>query len=168
MYTYIYVYTCIHIYIPCRGHKDCPENESPSLWGSDTHTYTHANTCMYVRIYLHTYLWMYVYTLLGRLVGSLKSQVSFVKETYKRDDILQKRPIILRSLLFVATPYLVGIIRIVLGRNLQDCGDHAIIVVYRCPYLLRARLNNIHTYSCSYTYMETTYTRIHVHTHIRE
>jgi len=40
-----------------------------------------------------------------RLVGSLKLQVSFVKETYKRDDILQKRPIILRSLLIVATPY---------------------------------------------------------------
>ena len=41
-----------------------------------------------------------------RLVGSLKLQVSFAKETYKRDDILQKRPIILtwRSLLIVATP----------------------------------------------------------------
>jgi len=31
--------------------------------------------------------------------------VSFAKEPYKRDDILQKRPIILRSLLIVATPY---------------------------------------------------------------
>jgi len=40
-----------------------------------------------------------------RLVGSLKSYVSFAKEPYKRDDILQKRPIILRSLLIVATPY---------------------------------------------------------------
>ena len=40
-----------------------------------------------------------------RLVGSLKSQVSFAKEPYKRDDILQKRPMILRSLLIVATPY---------------------------------------------------------------
>jgi len=39
-----------------------------------------------------------------RLVGSLKLQVSFAKETYKRDDILQKRPIILRSLLIVAIP----------------------------------------------------------------
>ena len=28
-----------------------------------------------------------------RLVGSIKSQVSFAKETYKRDYILQKRPI---------------------------------------------------------------------------
>jgi len=40
-----------------------------------------------------------------RLVGSLKLQVSFAKEPYKRDYILQKRPIILRSLLIVATPY---------------------------------------------------------------
>ena len=39
-----------------------------------------------------------------RLVGSLKWQVSFAKEPYKRDYILQKRPIILRSLLVVATP----------------------------------------------------------------
>jgi len=39
-----------------------------------------------------------------RLVGSLKLLVSFAKEPYKRDDILQKRPIILRSLLIVATP----------------------------------------------------------------
>ena len=39
-----------------------------------------------------------------RLVGSLKLQVSFAKEPYKRDDILPKRPIILRRLLIVATP----------------------------------------------------------------
>jgi len=41
-----------------------------------------------------------------RLVGPLKLWVSFAKEPYKTDDILQKRPIILRSLLIVATPYL--------------------------------------------------------------
>jgi len=40
-----------------------------------------------------------------RLVGSLKLQVSFAKELYKKDYILQKRPAILRSLLIVATPY---------------------------------------------------------------
>jgi len=39
-----------------------------------------------------------------RLVGSLKLQVSFEKEPYERDDILQKRPTISRSLLIVATP----------------------------------------------------------------
>jgi len=40
-----------------------------------------------------------------RLVGSLKLQVSFAKEPYKRDDILPKRLIISRSLLIVATPH---------------------------------------------------------------
>jgi len=39
-----------------------------------------------------------------RLVGSLKSEVSTAKEPYKRDYILQKRPVILRSLHIVATP----------------------------------------------------------------
>jgi len=41
-----------------------------------------------------------------RLVGSLKLKFSFAKEPYKRDCILQMRPIILRSLLFVATTYM--------------------------------------------------------------
>jgi len=40
-----------------------------------------------------------------RLVGSLKLRVSCAQEPYKRDDILQKRPIILRTLLILATPY---------------------------------------------------------------
>ena len=39
-----------------------------------------------------------------RLVGSLKLQVSFAKQPYKRDETLQKRPVILRSLLIIATP----------------------------------------------------------------
>jgi len=40
------------------------------------------------------------------LVGSTKLEVSFAKEPYKRDDILQKRLIILSILLTVATPYM--------------------------------------------------------------
>ena len=49
--------------------------------------------------YIHTHMgWL-------RQVGSLKLYVTFAKEPYKRDYILQKRPIILRSLLIVATPY---------------------------------------------------------------
>jgi len=40
-----------------------------------------------------------------RLLASFKLQVSFAKEPYKRDNILQKRPIIWRSPLIVATPY---------------------------------------------------------------
>ena len=38
------------------------------------------------------------------LIASIKWQDSFAKEPYKRDDILQKRPIILSILLTVATP----------------------------------------------------------------
>jgi len=40
-----------------------------------------------------------------RLVGSMKLQVSFAKEPYKRDTTLQKRPRIVSILLTVATPY---------------------------------------------------------------
>ena len=39
------------------------------------------------------------------LVGSFKLYVSFAKEPYKRDNILQKRPKILSTLLTVANPY---------------------------------------------------------------
>jgi len=39
-----------------------------------------------------------------RLVGSLKLLFPFAKEPYKRDYVLQKKPIISRSLLMVATP----------------------------------------------------------------
>ena len=39
-----------------------------------------------------------------RLVGSIKLQVSFAKEPYKRDAILHKRPIIQSILLTITTP----------------------------------------------------------------
>jgi len=42
------------------------------------------------------------------LVGSLQLKVSFAKQPYKRDDVLQERPVILRSLLILATPYLLA------------------------------------------------------------
>jgi len=42
------------------------------------------------------------------LVGSIKLQVAFAKEPYKRENILQKKPIIQSILLTVANPYGVG------------------------------------------------------------
>jgi len=54
-----------------------------------------------------------------RLVGSLKLQVSFAKEPCKRDDILQKRLIILRSLQIVATPYTSLLIYIFISIHIQ-------------------------------------------------
>ena len=53
----------------------------------------------------------------------MKLQVSFAKETYKRDYILQKRPIILRSLLIVATPYHLSSIDSVLILLLANATD---------------------------------------------
>jgi len=74
-------------------------------------THIHTNT-RYIHICTHTVppiytLYAHTHMHMGwlRLVGSLKLYVTFAKEPYKRDDILQKRPIILRSLLIVATPY---------------------------------------------------------------
>jgi len=43
--------------------------------------------CNLLRFYVYTWSMGWL-----RLVGSLKLQVSFAKEPYKRDDILQKRP----------------------------------------------------------------------------
>ena len=57
-------------------------------------------TCMSkMKMYMNTEHMGWIWS-----VGSIKVQVSFAKEPYKRDDILQKRPIILSILLTVATP----------------------------------------------------------------
>ena len=49
----------------------------------------------------------YDFCAMGRLqlVGSLKRKDSFANDPYERDYISKKRPILLRSLLIVATPY---------------------------------------------------------------
>jgi len=56
-----------------------------------------------------------------RLAGSLKSSVSFANEPYIRDYILQKRPIIWRNLLIVATPYVSNAIH---QAMLRVCTDY--------------------------------------------
>jgi len=50
-----------------------------------------------------------------RWVGSLKLQVSFAKEPYKRDCILQKRTVILRSLLFSSSAIKCTMVALVWG-----------------------------------------------------
>ena len=59
-----------------------------------------------MQICIHTYMWIYKYVNVGwlRLVDSLKLQVSFAKYCRFYRSLLQKRPIISRSLLSVATP----------------------------------------------------------------
>ena len=74
------------------------------------------NRVIYICVYIYTRVYMYIYTYtierlydthMGwlRLVGSLKLQVSFAEYSLYYRFFLQKRPIILRSLLIVATPY---------------------------------------------------------------
>jgi len=54
-----------------------------------------------------TYSHKHTHTLMGRLIleGPLKSQVSFAEYRLFYRSLLQKRPIIVRSLLVAATPY---------------------------------------------------------------
>jgi len=67
-----------------------------------THTHTHTHRWM-SHIW---YVWHRYTPTMGwlQLVVSIQLYVSFAKEPYKRDDILQKRPIISSILLTVATP----------------------------------------------------------------
>jgi len=71
--------------------------------------------CMVANVHFHTLLHFEVLRGTGvcvcvmgclRQVGSIKLQVSFAKDPYKRDNILQKRRTISSILLTVATPYL--------------------------------------------------------------
>ena len=65
-------------------------------------SFSHTRELWYTTSHVHMYTMGWL-----RWVGSLKIHVSFAKEPYKRDDILQKRHIILRSLLIVAIFHLV-------------------------------------------------------------
>ena len=112
--THTHTHTHTHAYMYIYTHTHCLSLSLPLFVGrSLTSTHTHAPAHTRAHAYTHSLflrLWcIYIHGIyMGwlRLVGSLKLWVSFAKETYKRDDILQKRPVILRSLLIVATPYL--------------------------------------------------------------
>jgi len=80
-----------------------------------------------------------------RVVGSLKLQVSFAKEPYKTDDILQKRPIILRSPLILA---------------ILDSGWHVFV---QESHLLPPQAH-VGVSWCIYT-RKSAYTHAHVNTH---
>ena len=131
---------------------------------------------------------LYIYMGWLRLVGALKVQVSFAKEPYKRDDILQKRPIILRRLLIVATPYLlsVDLVLVVLAGAMCVCthphthtqclsrwlpNSHTPACThhtykYTLPHSHIPPQSHIHTYWHTPTHTHTNmHTRAHTHTH---
>jgi len=77
-----------------------------------------------------------------RLVGSLNLQVSFAKELYKRDDILQKRPIILRHLLMVATPYLIRLVDLHGACIKHSCGTKSLFVLQKPDEIIQFPIND--------------------------
>jgi len=125
IYTYIYIYSYIHIYI-----YNCINIHIYKYMYICIYTRTHIYVyiCKYVlMLYIFTYIYTYIYMYkchakleehilkfqlaprltMGwiRLVGSLKLYVSFAEYSLFCKALLQKRPIILRSLLIIATPY---------------------------------------------------------------
>ena len=60
--------------------------------------------CVCEYTYIPAYVYMYTYGV-ATISSLLKMIGLFCKRAYQRDDILQKRPIIVRGLLIVATPY---------------------------------------------------------------
>ena len=123
MVLYIHIYVCLYnyVYIYARVYVYMYVYININMYKC---------VCMYIcnciRIYTHTYIYRYIYIqneflltflvtkdsvgfLLGRVLWggfgqrSIKLKVSFAKEPYKTDDILQKRPVILSILQTVAT-----------------------------------------------------------------
>jgi len=94
--SYVYISTYISISVSMYTLQTSPtKTVLPCKWDQTIHQ------CYRIHIYI-VMGWL-------RLVDFLKLWVSFAKEPYKRNDILQKRPIVLRSLLIVATPSLIYI-----------------------------------------------------------
>jgi len=108
VYMCVYVCTCVYmcVYV-CRIYKIGPVPCPPSRWILCLHRHTHTRTRKYIRTV--RFQRMLVLSSCGatmrwlQLVGCSELYVSFATEPYQRDDILQKRPIILRSLLIGAT-----------------------------------------------------------------
>jgi len=113
---YIYIYTYIYIH-KIYTHKICINISTIYiLIYMYIHTYIYI-WCIHTYIHIHIYMYKLLHTFMHsffptarvscnimgwlRLVGSIKLQVSFAQEPYKRDDILQKRPVISRRLLIV-------------------------------------------------------------------
>jgi len=117
---YIYKYICVHTYIYTYTHTytnmniSSYQNKSTPIYipTLDIFRNRYRYRCTY--IYVHMYIWrhiiaasytwsilIFMYMGWPRWIGSLKLLVSFAKEPCKRDCSLQKRPLILRSLLIV-------------------------------------------------------------------
>jgi len=93
-----------------------------------------------------------------RLVGSLKLQVCFAKEPYKRDNILQKRPMISRSLLIEATPYTYMYTNMYVYKHIPDISMKHDICIHIC-----IRIYVLYIYICLYVYVYIHIYIIYIH-----
>ena len=94
-----------------------------------------------------------------RLVGSLKWWVSFAEYHLFYRSLLQKRPIIWRSLLVAATPY-------VDCKCAFFCLSVTCLHVYRSTHSHTQTLTHTQAHTHTFTHSHThTYTHIHTHTH---
>jgi len=115
--------TCTHDFALVR--EQCHSSHEGHVRGihmarvnESCHTYTHVYTYTYLCIYTLIYVYIYIHicewgvSAMGwlRVVGSLKIQFSFAEYRLFYRALLQKRPIILRSLLGEATPQYVRVI----------------------------------------------------------
>jgi len=147
VYTYIRAYQCLSIEDDFNESCQCHE------LNHELNVYTHIDI-LYSRIVSLVFTYPYTYIHMGwlRLVGSLKLLVSFAKEPYKADDILQKRPVILRSLLIVATPYV----------SVDDEFNE-----YESTEFFVSVTNSIyiHTFTHYTRILKASYSHIHIHTY---
>ena len=102
IYIYKYIYVCIHIYanIHTYIYRALSTNE-PTVTPVAGWILHCGNSSPNLQTQILQAL-SYGVATISRL---LKLKVSFVKEPYKTDYILQKRPMILRSVRIAATPY---------------------------------------------------------------
>jgi len=110
-----------------------------------------------------------------RWVGCFKSEVFCAKEPYKRDYILQTRPIILRSLLIIGTPYwkvshvyCILLLHVMFLVAASLCVN-TIVYLHMCvcayARLLTHPQPHRHTLSCAYTTDTSTTPQFDTYTH---
>jgi len=121
MYICMYIQIYIHTYVCMHACMLACIFESVCLC---IHTYMHTHIHAYIHTCIHTYIHTYIYTYIRTYILRIKTQIHACygvttiskllkitglfcqKKPYKRDDILQKRFVISRTLLIVATPCL--------------------------------------------------------------
>ena len=112
----------------------------------------------------YTHICCHTYSYMGWLwlVGSIRLWVSFANEPYKRNNILQKRPIISTILLTVAKPYMHIHIHLRVEASWQrHASPYNIRVHYTYMCIHMCTCTYISIYICVYIHMSQVHTTTH-------